>query len=165
MVILIIYQREKRGGGEGGSPLLEIMKILSWNCQGLRNPWMVCSLHKVVREQALQICFLMETRLDLDGLNQWCDDLPFKNRFVVKKPGLGGRLALMWKEDVNLGVFKFSEHQISTKVTKGDGFQWILIGFMADQRLRNDTNFEPFYLMFVPLLMALGCASKTSMRS
>ena len=90
---------------------------------------MVCSLHKVVREQALQICFLMETRLDLDGLNQWCDDLPFKNCFVVKKPGLGGRLALMWKEDVNLDVFKFSEHQISTKVTKGDGFQWILIGF------------------------------------
>ena len=109
--------------------MLETMKILSWNCQGLRNPWMVCSLHKVVREQALQICFLMETRLDLDGLNQWCDDLPFKNRFVVKKPGLGGRLALMWKEDVNLDVFKFSEHQISTKVTKGDGFQWILIGF------------------------------------
>ena len=35
----------------------------------------------------------------------------------------------MWKEDVNLDVFKFSEHQISTKVTKGDGFQWILIGF------------------------------------
>ena len=107
----------------------------------------------------------METRLDLDGLNQWCDDLPFKNRFVVKKPGLGGRLALMWKEDVNLDVFKFSEHQISTKVTKGDGFQWILIGFMAGQRLRNDTNLEPFYLIFVPLLMALGCASKTSMRS
>ena len=64
----------------------------------------------------------METRLDREGINQWCKELPYKNWFVVKKPGLGGRLALLWKEDIGLDVFKFSNNKISAMLTKSDGF-------------------------------------------
>jgi len=88
------------------------MKILSWNCQGLGNPWTVCSLHKIVKDQAPDICFLMETRLDIEGIKQWCSELPYKNQFVVKKPRLGGGLAMLWKEDIRLEMFKFSNNQI-----------------------------------------------------
>ena len=52
----------------------------------------------------------METRLDREGISYWCKELPFKNKFVVKKPGLGGGLALLWKEDIGLDVFKFSNN-------------------------------------------------------
>ena len=98
------------------------MKILSWNCQGLGNLWTVRNLHKIVKEQAPSICFLMETRLDREGINYWCKELPYKNMFVVKKPGLCGRLALMWKEDIKLDAFKFFDNQISVTVTESDGF-------------------------------------------
>nr|XP_023910503.1 uncharacterized protein LOC112022157 [Quercus suber] len=105
------------------------MKLLSWNYQGLGNPWTVRSLHKIVKEQAPEICFLMETRLDIEGIKQWCSELPFKNKFFVKKPGLGGGLAMLWKEDIRLDVFKFSNNQISAWVTESDGFRWLLTGF------------------------------------
>ena len=71
----------------------------------------------------------METRLDREGITQWCKELPYKNWFVVKKLGLGGGLALLWKEDIGLDVFKFSNNQILATVTKSDGFQWVLTGF------------------------------------
>ena len=32
------------------------------------------------------VCFLMETRPDKEGLKEWCGDLSFQNRFVVKYP-------------------------------------------------------------------------------
>ena len=98
------------------------MKILSWNWQGLGNPWVVRNFCKIVKDQAPSICFLMETKLDRKGINYWCKELPYKNRFVVKKPSLGGRFALMWKEDIGLDVFKFLDNQISATVTESDGF-------------------------------------------
>ena len=105
------------------------MKILSWNCQGLGNPWTVQNLCKIVKEQGPSICFLMETRLDRDSINFWCKELPYKNKFVVKKPGLGGGLVMMWKEVVCLDVFKYFENQISAVVIESDGFWWVLTGF------------------------------------
>ena len=105
------------------------IKILSWNYQGLGNPWTIRNLHKIVKEQGPFIYFLMETKLDGEGLNFCCKELPYKNKFVVKKSGLGGKLAMMSKKDVCLDVFKYSENQISAVVTESDGFQWVLIGF------------------------------------
>ena len=67
--------------------------------------------------------------MDREGLNHWCKELPFKNCFVVKKPGHGGGLALLWKEDIGVDVFNFSDNQISTTVAESDGFQCVLTGF------------------------------------
>ena len=69
-----------------------------------------------MKEQVPDICFLMETRLDIEGIKQWCSELPLKNRFAVKKPGMGGGLAMLWKENISLDVFKFSDNQISAWV-------------------------------------------------
>ena len=66
----------------------------------------------------------METRLDIDGIKQWCSELPYKNQFVVKKLRLGGGFAMLWKEDIRLDVFKYSDNQISAWVTESDGFRW-----------------------------------------
>ena len=53
-----------------------------------------------MRDQAPKVCFLMETRLDNDGFEEWCGDLPLWNKIIVKQPNTGGGLALIWKEDV-----------------------------------------------------------------
>ena len=105
------------------------MRILSWNYQGLRNLWTVQSLHKLVREQAPDVCFLMETRLDRSGFEKHCGDVPFKNKLIVKKPNSGGGLALLWKEKVTLDVINFTDNHILAKVVENDGFVWHLTRF------------------------------------
>ena len=82
-----------------------------------------------MKEQAPDICFLMETRLDIEGIKQWCSELPLKSRFVVKKSGMRGGLAMLWKDNISLDVFKFSGNQISAWLTESDGFKWLLTGF------------------------------------
>ncbi|XP_050241136.1 uncharacterized protein LOC126690037 [Quercus robur] len=105
------------------------MRLLSWNCQGHGNLWTIQSLHKLVREQVLDVCFLMETRLDKSGFEMHCGDLPFKNKLILKKPNSGGGLALLWKEEMNLDVINFTDNHILAKVMEDDGFVWHLTGF------------------------------------
>ena len=57
-----------------------------------------------MKEQAPNVCFLMETRLDRGRFEKHCGDLPFKSKFIVKKPNLGGGLALLWREELTLDV-------------------------------------------------------------
>ena len=82
-----------------------------------------------MREQAPDVCFLMETRLDRDGFEKHGGDLPFKNKLIVKKPKAGGGLALLWRNDVNLDVINFTDNHILAKVAEDDGFVWFLTGF------------------------------------
>nr|XP_023923653.1 uncharacterized protein LOC112035046 [Quercus suber] len=117
------------------------MRLLSWNCQGLGNPWTIRSLRKIVWDQAPNVCFLMETRLDKDGFEEWCGDLPFWNKIVVKQPNTGGGLALLWKEDVQLDLINYTMHHVMVKVREADGFARYLTCFYgwpeADQRFKS----------------------------
>ena len=81
------------------------IRILSWNCQGLRNLWTFQSLHKLVREQAPDVCFLMETRLDRNGFEKHCGDVPFKNKLIVKKPNSGWRVGLAMEGEGDFGCY------------------------------------------------------------
>ena len=105
------------------------MKILSWNCQGLGNPWTGRSLRKIVREQAPNVCFLMETRLDKDGIEKLYGDLPFPNKIILKKPNSGGGLALLWKNDIRIDLINFTDNHILAEVKEEDGFVWWLTCF------------------------------------
>ena len=105
------------------------MRVLSWNCQGLGNLWTVQRIHKLVREQASDVCFLMDARLDRSGFEKHCGDLSFKNKLIVKKPNFGGGLALLWKEKMTLDVINFTDNHILAKVVEDDGFVWHLTGF------------------------------------
>ena len=105
------------------------IRLLSWNCQGLGNPWTGRSLRKIVREQVPTVCFLMETRLDKDGFKRLYGNLPFQNKIIVKHPDSGGGLAFLWKNDVRLEVINFTANHVLAKVTEKDGVVWYLTGF------------------------------------
>ena len=105
------------------------MKILSWNCQGLGDPWTVQSLHDIMWVQAPTVCLLWETRLDKEGFDRQLGDLLFPNKIVVKQPNSGGGLALIWREGVQLELINFTMNHILVKVMEEDGFNWFLIGF------------------------------------
>ena len=117
------------------------MRLLSWNCQGLRNPWIVRSLRNIVRDQAPTVCFLMETRLDKEGFDKHCKELPFRNKLIVKKPNSRGGFALLWKQEVQIDVINYIENHILAKMVEDDCFQWLLTGFHewpeADQKTKS----------------------------
>ena len=105
------------------------MRLLSWNCQGLGNPWIGRSLRKIVREQAPTVCFLMEARLDKDGFENLYSDLSFQNKIVVKHPNAGGGLAFLWKNNINLEVINYTTNHVLAVVIEEDGFRWFLTCF------------------------------------
>jgi len=132
------------------------MKLLNWNCQGPGNSWTVRSLHKLVRDQAPTICFLMETSLDKEGFANHGRELPFLNKFIVKKPYFGGGLALLWKSEVQLDVINFTENHILVKVVKDDGFTWFLTGFYGWPEASEKRNPRRYYHIFPHLWMGCG---------
>ena len=99
------------------------MRLLSWNWQGLGNPWTGRNLRKIVREQAPTVCFLMETRLDKDGFKNLYSDLPFQNKIIVKHPNAGGGLAFLWKNTINLEVINYTTNHVLAVVIEEDGFR------------------------------------------
>ena len=64
----------------------------------------------------------METRLDKEGFKKHGRELPFPNKFIVKKPYSGGDLALLWKSEVKLDVINFTENHILVKVVEENSF-------------------------------------------
>ena len=105
------------------------MKLLSWNYQGLGNPWTGRNLRKIVREQAPNVCFLMETRLDREGFNRLYGELPYSQKIIVKQPDMGVGLALIWKEGVVLDLINYTDNHILVKVKEEDRFEWWLACF------------------------------------
>ncbi|KAK9998524.1 hypothetical protein SO802_018127 [Lithocarpus litseifolius] len=71
----------------------------------------------------------METRLDKEGFEKLYGELPFPNKIIVKHPNLGGGLALIWKNEVQLQLVNYTANHILVKVREDDGFEWWLTGF------------------------------------
>ena len=105
------------------------MRLISWNCQGLRNPWTGRSLRKIMREKDPTVYFLMETRLDKDGFENLYSNLPFQNKVIVKHPNVGGGLAFLWKNTINLEIINYTANHVLALVMEDDGFKWYLTDF------------------------------------
>ena len=83
------------------------------------------------------VYFLMETRLDKEGLEKFCGDLPFPNKIVVKLPNSGGGLALMWKRAVQMELINYTANHILMKVREEDGQEWFSPTSTGDLKLAN----------------------------
>ena len=56
------YLLERTNGGGCPTAPPTTMKIISWNCCGLGNPWAVRDLNKLIQQKVPNLVFLMETR-------------------------------------------------------------------------------------------------------
>ena len=83
------------------------MRLLSWNCRGLKNPFAIQSLHHLVKSQRPEVLFLMETKLNAEQVEWIRVKTGFRNVFTVPCHGRSGRLALLWREGVHLEIFFF----------------------------------------------------------
>ena len=92
------------------------MKILSLNCRGFGIPEAIEELRYLVREKGPKILFLSKTRLDMDGFHRLKKKLDFTTGFVVLRIWLGGVLALIWADCVDLDIQTSSLHHIDALI-------------------------------------------------
>ena len=67
--------------------------------------------------------------MSVDGVGGISMSLGFQNFIAIKKPGLDGRLAILWKEEVDLTITNFFDNHINANVVDIDGFKWVLMCF------------------------------------
>lgn len=112
------------------------MKILSWNCQGLGNPWTVRALHHLVKTEMPKIVFLSETCLDDSNISFLKSILGFENGIGIGRKGHGGGIALMWRIDAKVQVLSYSRFHIDARI--GDVVNnWRLTGFYGRLEIEN----------------------------
>ncbi|CAM8928848.1 unnamed protein product [Rhodiola kirilowii] len=96
------------------------MKMICWNCRGLRQPRTVRSLADLVRCYKPQIVGLIETKSENGRMEMLKRKLGFECGLGVDSHGRSGGLALCWKEDLQLSVKSFSSHHIDCEVEMGE---------------------------------------------
>ncbi|XP_050207309.1 uncharacterized protein LOC126656749 [Mercurialis annua] len=88
------------------------MKILSWNLQGLGNPWTVRALKFFIQSNSPNIFFLMETKLTRGEFGYICRSFGSYYSFIIDSYGMRGGLALFWSKNLDVTVDDFSDNHI-----------------------------------------------------
>ena len=105
------------------------MNLLSWNCRGLGNLQAVLVLHNLVKSEGPTVLFLMETKLDVRGMESIRVKLGFKFCFSVPCLGRSGGLALLWNDPAQVTIQNFSQNHVDSHVQLAEGAKWRFTGF------------------------------------
>jgi exonuclease III len=126
------------------------MKVLSWNCRGLGNPWTFQTLCRLVRTKKPSLVFLMETKQVCKTLESVRVKLGFEAIFVVDSIGRSGGLALLWNSETKVEVQNLVEDilmPLSTMLKLANhGNSWVSMEIrklLEDQSLRLSSVFCP----------------------
>ncbi|CAM8914255.1 unnamed protein product [Rhodiola kirilowii] len=115
------------------------MKVLSWNCRGVGNPRTGRAISDLVRSIGPQVVGLIETKADLRKIEALKRKLGFKHGIAVARSGLGGGLALLWREEVQVVLKSYSRNHIDAWVGEYDGFRMTLFYGNPEMGRREET--------------------------
>ena len=96
------------------------MRILSLTRCGLGIPKAIQELRYLLSEKDPKVIFLSKTKLDKDEFRRLMRKLNFQNGFKVPRIGLGGGLALLWGDNMDVDVQTFSPHHIDAMINQND---------------------------------------------
>ncbi|XP_040956135.1 uncharacterized protein [Gossypium hirsutum] len=106
------------------------MKLLSWNVRVLGNPQTVRRLRHSLKQHHPQVVFLMETKLNKNGMEKVRRSCGFQFGIDVDSIGSKGGLSQSWLGKVNITLRSFSNRHIDVFVEEGEvGKIWRLTGF------------------------------------
>uniref|UniRef100_A0A803PYI0 Reverse transcriptase domain-containing protein n=1 Tax=Cannabis sativa TaxID=3483 RepID=A0A803PYI0_CANSA len=109
------------------------MKLLSWNVQGIGNPWTLRALQSHIKEFDPSIIFLAESKLTYYQAQCLCAALQFgENFYSVDRVGLSGGLLLMWKEGIQIRVASSSVGHLLVRVAGNNFLPWSLTCFYGN---------------------------------
>ena len=123
-------------GGSCEAALPGTMSALSWNCRGLRNPLIVKTLQKIVKEEDPTLVFLMETKFKATKMEGVKRKTERQHGLVVPSQNRGGGLALLWRSTLKVDPLTYSPRRINVMVNEEDEKKkWRFIGFYGDQKM------------------------------
>ncbi|XP_019194796.1 PREDICTED: uncharacterized protein LOC109188622 [Ipomoea nil] len=108
------------------------MSILSWNCRGLGGTRTVRELLGIVSKERPFFVFLMETKANVDKVEQVRVKMGFEGAVNVDRVGLGGGLALLWRDAKSASLLSFSNNHIDMEVTLPGRPKWRLTDFYSN---------------------------------
>jgi len=115
------------------------MKIITWNCRGLRNPSTILNLRNLIRSSQVDVLFLSETHYMTDfGIHLHL--LGFDHYFQVNAASnWSGGLLLLWHSNINLTIQQSSQFMIHASVQELDK-AWDMVCFYGqpERSLRRD---------------------------
>lgn len=91
------------------------MKILSWNCQGLGNLWIVKTLRDWCWREKPNIVFVMETMIDSGKLEKIRNSCGFREGVCISSEGNSGGLGFWWR-DLKVETNSLSRHHFSADI-------------------------------------------------
>ena len=106
------------------------ISTINWNCRGLGNPQTVHALQQALHTEALQLVFLMETKLSQEEMQYKKQELGYTQGLEVSSNGQSRGLALLWKSETMVVVQGFSRWHINAHITcNKTGTKWRMTGF------------------------------------
>lgn len=106
------------------------MKVLAWNCRGLRNQLVIPALCLQVRQQDPDLVFLSETKLLQHEFERLKGKISFPRCFSVSSSDRRGGLGLLWKEHFGVEILIASNNVIDTKIKmEEEGKSFRFFGF------------------------------------
>ena len=109
-----------------------LVRVLGWNCRGLRNPRSVRALRGLVQQWDPNFVFLSKTKLKKNSMDKKEGNVGFINGLVIPSHGRSGGLALLWRKDISADVQSYLDRHIDAIVTESSGFKWRIIGFYGN---------------------------------
>ena len=117
-------------GGGCGAALPSPMRVLSWNCRGLRSSPAIRLLSDEVKSKNPTWVFLMETKLGVNRIKGLQQKLELTQGITVPSDGRSGGLAMMWREGEAMCLKSCSNTHIDMVVQGESGANpWRATGF------------------------------------
>ncbi|GAV68371.1 hypothetical protein CFOL_v3_11874, partial [Cephalotus follicularis] len=100
--------------------------LLCWNSHGHSNPQAVQGLIKLIKSEGPKCVFLSEILIVDRYMQRVKVRLGFQNCMLVDPVGIGGRLALLWEEELDLSIQSYSKSHIEAIMKLRNGQEiWI----------------------------------------
>ncbi|KAM2489958.1 hypothetical protein PS1_046886 [Malus domestica] len=117
------------------------MKLITWNCQGIRGDLTVDNLLESNRLHTSDIVILLETKNKSHRYEFLKNSLGLEYMFAVEPQGLSGRLCVFWKDGSQVTLLKSEEFVIEVKIWDENlNKQWRLFAIYAstDEKKRKE---------------------------
>lgn len=119
------------------------MSTLCWNCRGLGNPRTVREVLDIDAKMKPLFIFLMETKVRRDHAERLKCKLHYDGLFYVDGGGIGGGLALFWRERNSARLLSFSKQHIDIEVHLPGVDPWRLTCFYGyPERSRRQMSWD-----------------------
>ncbi|XP_025670410.1 uncharacterized protein [Arachis hypogaea] len=105
------------------------MRILTWNCRGLRRPLTIHNLKGISQSYSPELVFICETKNQTRKVEAKLRSCGFSHWHIVNPNGIAGGLVMAWKEGCNIKVTSNSSFYIQAIVKDmANNEKWSIIG-------------------------------------